>query len=86
MNSIAISFFLIALSIFTIISSILVYHFMRFRISSEHHKILLSVFMIVSLILVVFEFYLFFSIDWQGLLDLASKEVSIQENNLNLPF
>lgn len=81
--TVAFIIFLIILFIFFIGSIVLIYHFRRFRLSWEHHRTLLAVFIIISLLFAVIEFSIFFSIDWQSMR--ASIENNFQDNSIPYP-
>ena len=77
---IAFIIFLIILFIFFVGSIVLVYHFRRFRLSWEHYRTLLAVFVIISLLFIILEFSIFALIDWQSMR--ASIENNFQDNSV----
>ena len=82
-TAVAFVIFLIILFIFFVGSIVLIYHFRRFRLSWEHHRTLLAVFVIISLLFIILEFSIFTSIDWQSMR--ASIENNFQDNSIPLP-
>jgi RsiW-degrading membrane proteinase PrsW (M82 family) len=56
------------LAIFTLASIILLYHFFKYRLYKKSNRIFIVAFVVGSLLFVVFEFLIFFSMDWQVLM------------------
>lgn len=44
-----------------------IYHLMKFSINSEMNHIMLAVFMVISIVLIISNILLFFSVDWADL-------------------
>ncbi len=68
--------------VFVLASIVLVYHFIKFRFSKSHHKLILSIFLTGSVILVFFELYLFFYIDWNGLMSYMTERINIKTDEV----
>ena len=74
--------FLVVLMIFVFASAALVYHFIKFRFSKSHHKLILSIFITGSIILLFFELFLFFSINWDVLMSSMEGRINIQTDQI----
>ena len=66
MDILAFLLFLAVLLMFVIASIILIYHFVKYKFEGDRHRFILGLFIVVTTVFVVFEFILFFSIDWSG--------------------
>lgn len=71
-----IAFFIlfVIMAFFALGSAILIYHFARFRFSKEHHRLLISAFVFVSIAFVIIELALFFAIDWETIQSLIENQ------------
>jgi hypothetical protein len=59
--------YLIIILVYLIISGFIVYHLKRYSLNSPLNKILLPLFIAISILLVFSNFLLFSSVDWQRL-------------------
>ncbi len=80
--------FFVILFVFVLASVVLIYHFVRFRMEKEHHRLLVSVFVVGSLLFFILEFWLFFSIDTEKIAKYFIKEAGqkIEQNQIIDPF
>jgi len=57
----------VAFSFFAVATAMLVYHFQRFRLQREHHRMLIWVFLVGSAVLLLLELFFFGAVDWEVL-------------------
>ena len=73
------------LSIFTLASIIILYHFFRYRLYKKSNMSIIIVFVIGSLLFVFFEIMIFFSVDWQVLMNDAQNSLKRPTTNVSEP-
>jgi len=90
MKLIALLLFLVILTLFLFVSVVLLFHLSKYRMNKEHHTVIMTTFIIGSLILSALEFSVFFAIDWDGISQNITNnpKVNIERSvdGLDLPF
>jgi len=68
------------LSLFALASIILLYHFFKYRLYKKSNRAFIVVFIVGSLFFVFFEFLIFFSTDWQVLINAVQNSLKPSQN------
>jgi len=57
--------FILGVVLFVVSTVIVLYHFYRFRLEDSHHKLLIPLFIIGSVVLLYLEFYFYGLVRWE---------------------